>query len=631
MRSPSPRPRRSRSDAEATSRRFTIYAERPTEGVRLTARSCADPRLVAAWPTVMGLPPGSYELQAESRSRTRDGVTSNTSTGAIRRLVDELFPLVWVALYALLPVSESSSEFQRTSFDQSARSRGAPLRPRERLCGCHCGQPDRPRLHRHGGAHPLGGRARPGDALTALTRISYVLSVAGCLVLVRVLVRRLASDSPAVSLPAQLSFVVLVFVAGTWHWSDIAWSHFYAAFLAVAFYALRLLPTRPALAVSALTGVVLAVLALTRSFELMAVLAGWGLAVGLFAVLRIRGNDAVATLGPCGGYCCVPDDNCSCVCGDRQAQRVPVVRIGSWRGIRRPAARGDRLDSHVRSRPHSREARTALPRPVHLLALRAERVRRGRHDVWKQPLTIQLPALVVLPLCILALAALVFRAAKRRERASGRARELRLLVELTAVASGLTLGYIASSWSSSTALGYGFARDFMLPFLLTGVVSVALAFSALDHVLSRRESIRLPAGARLSRGAAYWAVAMLGAVGLVTATLMARTWGLPRLESRHLAALEYDATCAGARCTVEVVAANPQGRNVDVPGASLLTIGCGGDEPRFTVRVEKPSRGFPVPPTCRDPRLVAAWPMIMGTPPNSEVLRTIEVANWTGG
>ena len=62
------------------------------------------------------------------------------------------------------------------------------------------------------------------------------------------------------------------------------------------------------------------------------------------------------------------------------------------------------------------------------------------------------------------------------ERASGHARELRFLVELTAVASGLILGYIASSLSSSTALRYGFAREFILPFLLTGVVSVALVF-----------------------------------------------------------------------------------------------------------------------------------------------------------
>ena len=471
----------------------------------------------------------------------------------------------------------------------------------------------------------------PGDALTALTRLSYVLAVAGCLALVRVLVRRLASDSPAVSLPAQISFVVLVFVAGTWHWSDIPWSHFYAAFLVVAFYLLRLLPTRPALAVSALTGVVLALLALTRSFEFLAVLAGWGLAVGLFAVLRIRGPSLWRPSGIAMGTAAflVTAAAVYAVTGKRNAFLLYGSDRGEDYGVLRPEeiAPIPRLDVGLIP---VKLGQLFLDPCIYALCEMNEYVGGGT-DVWKQPLTIQLPALVVLPLCILALAVLVVRVAKRGEHVSGHARELRLLVEFTAVASGLTLGYVASPWASSTALGYGFARDFILPFLLTGLVSVALGFCALDHVLSRRESIRLPTGARLSRGAAYWAVAMLVAVGLVTATLMARTSGLPRLESRHLAALEYDATCADARCAVEVVAANPQGRKVEVPGASLLTVGCGGEAPRFTVRVEKPTQGFPIPPTCRDPRLVAAWPLTMGTPPNSDVLRTIQVANSTAG
>jgi hypothetical protein len=43
--------------------RFTLYEESPASGVRLT-QPCPDARLVAAWPTVMGLPPGSFELAA---------------------------------------------------------------------------------------------------------------------------------------------------------------------------------------------------------------------------------------------------------------------------------------------------------------------------------------------------------------------------------------------------------------------------------------------------------------------------------------------------------------------------------------------------------------------------------------
>ena len=43
--------------------RFTLYETSLSTGVRLT-RPCPDAKLVAAWPTVMGLPPGSFELAA---------------------------------------------------------------------------------------------------------------------------------------------------------------------------------------------------------------------------------------------------------------------------------------------------------------------------------------------------------------------------------------------------------------------------------------------------------------------------------------------------------------------------------------------------------------------------------------
>jgi hypothetical protein len=44
---------------EAT--RFTIYAASLSGEIRLN-RPCPNPRLVEAWPTVAGLPPGSYEV-----------------------------------------------------------------------------------------------------------------------------------------------------------------------------------------------------------------------------------------------------------------------------------------------------------------------------------------------------------------------------------------------------------------------------------------------------------------------------------------------------------------------------------------------------------------------------------------
>jgi hypothetical protein len=50
-------------DCGSTTSRFSIYREDLSTSVAL-GRPCSDPRLVAAWPTVMGLPPGSFELAA---------------------------------------------------------------------------------------------------------------------------------------------------------------------------------------------------------------------------------------------------------------------------------------------------------------------------------------------------------------------------------------------------------------------------------------------------------------------------------------------------------------------------------------------------------------------------------------
>ena len=388
-----------------------MCVEHPTEGIALV-RPCADPRVVVAWPTITGLPPGS----ADPGSLLRERVTESQAApppGRFVDLVDKLFPLVWVALYALLPVTGSSARFQRISFDQvrdlealrSVLENGSAAAIDDNLIGPAY-------VATAALIHWVSGLS-PGDALTALTRLSYVLAVAGCLVLVRVLVRRLASDSPAVSLPAQLSFVVLVFVAGTWHWSDIAWSHFYAAFLAVAFYVLRLLPTRTSLAVSALMGVVLSLLALTRSFELIAVLAGWGLGVGLFALLRIGGKRLWRPAGLAVGTAAFLATTAAvyAVTGKRNA----FLLYGSDRG----EAYGVLPPEEIASIPTFelalvpvKLAQIFLDPCIYSLCELNEYVGGGT-DVWKQPLTIQLPALVVLPLCILALAVLVVRAATR--------------------------------------------------------------------------------------------------------------------------------------------------------------------------------------------------------------------------
>jgi hypothetical protein len=109
--------------------------------------------------------------------------------------------------------------------------------------------------------------------------------------------------------------------------------------------------------------------------------------------------------------------------------------------------------------------------------------------------------------------------------------------------------------------------------------------------------------------------------------VVTRNYGLPRVDSRHLATLEYTATCAPETCRVEIAATNDDGERVEIPETSLLTFGCGSDEPSFTLHAPDPADGVAIPATCADPRLVAAWPTIMGVPPSSGVLRAVGVSN----
>ena len=158
--------------------------------------------------------------------------------GSVAALIDRFFPLVWIGFYLLLPVSGWATVMFDSWFDQERDLEAL----RSVLANGHA---DSIADNVIGPAyiaaaallHTVFGLS-PQDSLVALTRGSYALAVAGGMVLVGVVMRRLVAAPPLVSLSAQLLFAALVFSAGTWHWSDVPWSHFFAAFLAVSLYAI---------------------------------------------------------------------------------------------------------------------------------------------------------------------------------------------------------------------------------------------------------------------------------------------------------------------------------------------------------------------------------------------------------
>lgn len=543
-------------------------------------------------------------------------------------LVDRFFPLVWLGLYLLLPVTGDGASALVTNFDQS--------RDLEALRSVLAdGRADAIANNLIGPAYVATAavvhwaiRLSPEDSLIFLTRTSFALSVAVCLVLVRVLVRRLVPSPASVSLAAQFALMTLVFVAGTWHWSDIPWSHFYAALLAVAFYAVRFGPARVTPLAATVAAALLALLALTRSFEFLAVVAAWGLGLGLLAAVRVArvSRPRLGVLAPAALAFVATAAVVYGVTGKRGSFLLYRSSSGENYGDLRPeeVATIPTFDFGLVPR---KLVQIFVDPCFDSLCTVNDYV---DHASWSMPLAIQLPSLVLLPLCVVGAGAIVVWSARHHERARSRARELALLVESTIAATGLTVGYVASTWASSSALKYGFARDFLLAALLTGIVAVALAFAGVHLLLRRTGGIRVPgSGTRMSPGSATALVAILGATAMVLAAVAVRSSGLPRLDGSHLREIRYTAHCAGDSCSVELVAESVAGTTVSIPQSSLLTFGCGSAEPKFTLYVRDPSEQFPLDEGCSGPRLVAAWPTVMGVPPNSSALRVVDVANAT--
>jgi hypothetical protein len=122
-------------------------------------------------------------------------------------------------------------------------------------------------------------------------------------------------------------------------------------------------------------------------------------------------------------------------------------------------------------------------------------------------------------------------------------------------------------------------------------------------------------------------LAFVLSVGIVAGAAVARSQGLPRIESRKLGPVEYTATCRGNVCDVDIAAETVSGKPVSIPERSTLTFGCGSATPRFTLYTEDLSAGVRVAASCREPRLVAAWPTVMGLPPGRYELGFVDVAN----
>ena len=126
---------------------------------------------------------------------------------------------------------------------------------------------------------------------------------------------------------------------------------------------------------------------------------------------------------------------------------------------------------------------------------------------------------------------------------------------------------------------------------------------------------------------AFVVVAVIGSACLVAGVAYARLNGLPRIEGRQLGAVTYVAKCRADLCDVTIAARTTAGRSASIPRSSTLTFGCGSTRPRFSLYARDPTRGVRLTRPCVNPRLVAAWPTVMGLPPGSYELAVVKVRN----
>ena len=391
-------------------------------------------------------------------------------------------------------------------------------------------------------------------------------------------------------------------------------------------FVVRFAPARPTVLYAALTGVLLALLATTRTFELIAFVLAWGIAAVGFAALRLSSSRSWSLRRVLAGVTAFVATTVVvyAATGKRDLFFLYENSLDNQSGD--VARRRSRSDADPQPRPRSGEARPALPRSLLPLLVQDLRLRDGWRSGYESRLlepaarhsvagALRSPALASS-----GPAGSSFAAVRHRARTSG-GRELRLLVEMTVAATGLTLGYVASSLTGPSHLRYGFARDFLLASLLAAVVIVVLACIAGWHLVARRR------GGLLSPDAAFVVAAVVSAVLVVVGVTYAQV-SRPspvRKQTSRKSRLHGELRRGRVRRSG---GGHGSGRTpIDIPGASTLTFGCGSDEPSFTLYVPSLTAGVRVPSECQSPRLVAGWPTVMGLPPGSFELAAVDVRN----
>ena len=473
--------------------------------------------------------------------------------------LDRFFPLLWIGFYLLLPVSGWATEMFDVLVRPAAGSLGAAVIARRRTCRRDRGQRHRTCVHRCGRSDP---RRRSDlsaeDSLIALTaRRTRCPSRWACCwcessyppdqrAIGGRRSRRSSCSSGSCSRPAP----------GTGRTFRGATSSRHSSRSRSSGPDSR--RARSPLLWAAVTGSLVALLAATRSFELVAVVLAWGIVALGLRLVRLE-DRAPSARRAAGRTRRLRGHDRRRLPGHRKARAVLPVREPP-----RPPVAGRSARREIAETPTLSIALIPVKLvqlfvdPCYLSLCSHVRLRDGRRgrqnvDLWSLPLAIQLPALLLLPLCIVGVGVLVVRSARRR--ATARIASVRPLAEMTVAATGLVLGYagehphraeppalrvrarLHAAVAADRGRGSRARRDSR-----SGASSlVAVPHGSLPR--SRSSSRRSCSSSESSQRRRSRA-----------------SRGLPRIEGKHLGAVVYSARCAGQACDVRVAATTTRRR-----------------------------------------------------------------------
>jgi len=428
--------------------------------------------------------------------------------------------------------------------------------------------------------HDLMGLA-PDASLILLAKISFITTG----VVMLTFVNRSTAAIPTIYRSGLMAITVRALFTSSWAYTtDIPWTHFTETAL-IATLALLIQNSKPAIN-QVLIGIVTVFAFQTRAYEGAVVLVALAIVAFGWSILRIITTGRLELRRAVGlaGFVVVGAAVAEGVIWATTRVVLPFVQYKNDAGTAKLvwSLLPTKTMQLFVDTCFSAICDSAATKPVSILGFP------DQLNIWWQPLSLQLPALVAAALVVALL--LVFTGGARR--ALPRADILFALL----TAGGVLLAYTAAAPSGSPHLRYGFSREYLLPMVLLVMAAAALASAGKPRVIA----------------------STIGGLVLVVLALMGlRPLAANALPQYELSKAAYAADCGPANCSFAISAYNRLGQPVAISPLTIYAKQCGDQLTQGVADLDQVAYD---PRTCRSIELVPAVTGLAETPNPTQYL-----------